>query len=269
MLHLLKIEWLKVKNYRTFWVIFILYLISIIGANYLTHEIQDMIFGHEAKKNPTNAIVKMLAGTPPYAFPQVWQMASQVASYLLIIPGFLIIILFTNEFSFKTHRQNLIDGYTRTQFITAKVVDILVISVISTIVVALTAMLFGFTGDKPFSWDKIEYVGCAFLQSLNYCFCALMFSTLFKRSGIALGVYFIYVLIFENILFFVLNRYVYDTGYFLPVESADSLVTAPVFDQLKKQFLTRPDFKYILATCIGYIVLYVVISYRKFQKDDL
>jgi ABC-type transport system involved in multi-copper enzyme maturation permease subunit len=269
MLHLLKIEWLKVKNYRTFWIIFILFLISIIGVNYITHEFQLMIFGQEAKKNPTNAVVKMFLGKPPYSFPQVWQMTSQVASYLLIIPGLLTIILFTNEYSYKTHRQNIIDGLTRQQFITSKILNVLVIAIISTIMVAITALIFGYAGDKPFSTEKLQYVGYSFLQCLNYCFCALLFCVLFKRSGISIGVYFLYVVIIENVLDIVLNKYVNNTGYFLPVESADSLIYAPIFEGIQKQFLTRPDVKYLLATCTGYILLYVIISYRKFQRDDL
>ncbi len=269
MLHLIKLEWLKVKNYRTFWVIFILFLVSIIGANYMTHEFQQMIFGAEAKKNPENAVVKMFLGNPPYFFPQVWQMASQVTSYLLIIPGLLTVILFTNEFSFKTHRQNIIDGFNRHQFITSKVIQVIIMAFISTLMLAITALIFGYAGDKPFSTERIEFVGYSFLQCLNYCLCALLFSVIFKRSGISIGVYFLYVVILENILAVVLNKYANNTGYFLPVESADSLVYAPIFEGIQKFFLTRPDPKYLLLTCFGYIVLYLFFSYRKFKTDDL
>jgi ABC-type transport system involved in multi-copper enzyme maturation permease subunit len=269
MLHLLKIEWLKVKNYRTFWIIFLLFLVSIIGANYITHEFQQMIFAKDVKHNPSDAIVKMFLGTPPYSFPQVWQMVSQVTSYLLIIPGLLTIILFTNEFSYKTHRQNVIDGMSRTQFITSKLLYILVIAVISTLMVVVTTLIFGYAGDKPFSTDKMYYVGYSFLQNLNYCLFALLIGVVFKRSGISIGVYFLYVVILENIIDIVLNKYVNNTGYFLPVESADSLVTAPIFETLQKQFLTRPDPKYILIACSIYILLFILLSYRKFQKDDL
>jgi len=269
MLHLIKLEWLKVKNYRTFWIIFILFLISIVGANYITHEFQQMIFGAEAKKNPQNAVVKMFLGNPPYFFPQVWQMTTQVASYLLIIPGLLTIILFTNEFSYKTHRQNIIDGLTRHQFITSKILNVLIIAIISTLMVTLTALLFGYSGDKPFSSEKMHFIGYSFLQCLNYCFCALLFCVLFKRSGISIGVYFLYVVILENILAIVLNKYANNTGYFLPVESADSLIYAPIFEVIQKQFLTRPEVKYLLLTSTGYILIYLLISYRKFQKDDL
>jgi ABC-type transport system involved in multi-copper enzyme maturation permease subunit len=269
MLHLLKLEWLKIKNYRTFWILFILYLISIIGANYIVYVIQDAVFHEELRKNPQGDVIKWLIGNPPYEFPQVWQMVSQISSYLLIIPGLLTIILFTNEFSFKTHRQNLIDGLTRSQFITSKILFVLAMSVVATLMVALTALIFGYIGDKPFTTYKMEYIGYAFLQCLNYCLFALLFSVLFKRSGIAIGVYFLYVVILENILFMVIRYYLQHVGYFLPVESADALITAPVFEGIQEAYISRPDFKYLLIACIAYIGLFALLSYRKFQKDDL
>jgi ABC-2 type transport system permease protein len=268
MLHLLKIEWLKVKNYRTFWVIFILYIICIIGVNYMMYEIQQDIFGAKAKKDPTNAMLKMFLGNPPYSFPAVWQMAAQAATYLLIIPGLLTIILFTNEYSYKTHRQNLIDGLTRSQFITSKLMSIVVISIISTIMVAITAMIFGYIGGKPFSTERMFYLGYFFIECLSYCCCALMFGVIFKRSGITIGVYFLYVVILELIIFFAFKAYKHNYGYFLPIESADSLISAPIAINPQKTLFPRPEFKYLITTCIGYIVLFIVVSYRKFQKDD-
>lgn len=269
MLQLLKIEWLKVKDYRTFWIIFILYLVSIVLANYGVYLFQEIIFGEQAKKDPTNAAIKWILGNPPYSFPQVWQMASQVASYLLIIPGLLTLVLVTNEYSYKTHRQNLIDGLTRSQFITSKILNVVVIAICSTIMVAVASLLFGFTGAKPFSFDKAHYLFYSFLQCLNYCLFALLLGILVRRSGLAIGVYFLYVIIFDNILFWIMYEYLYNTGYYLPIESADNLISAPLAQDLQKNIMKRPATEGILAACIAYILLYVVLTYRKFQKDNL
>ena len=269
MLHLLKIEWLKVKNYRTFWILFILYIVSIIGANYMVYQVLELNFDETMRKDPTDAFIRMMIGTPPYGFPQVWAMTAYVSSYLLILPGFLSIILFTNEFSYKTHRQNLIDGYTREQFISSKIITVVVLSLISVLTIGLTAMTFGLTGPKPFSGDAFRALSLSFLQCLSYCMLAVMLSTLLKRSGIALGVYFVYVVIFDNVLFHVMNKYVYNTGYFLPIESADNLIPLPVAEQVQKHFLEKPDFNYILVSCIVYLGLYTIIAYRKFKSDDL
>lgn len=269
MLHLIKLEWLKVKNYRTFWIIFILYLICIVGVNYIVYEVQLDIFGEKAKKDPTNFFLKMFLENPPYAFPRVWQMASQAATYLLIIPGLLTVILFTNEFNYKTHRQNLIDGLTRHQFITAKVLNVVILGLISTVVVGITAVVFGNLNNKPFTWEGVENLGYFFIEFLNYCFLALLFSALFRRSGITIGVYFLYVVILELIIFFAFRAYDYNYGYFLPVESADALISAPVAVKAQKTLFTKPEMKYLLMTCIGYITLYLILSYRRFKTSDL
>ena len=269
MLHLLKIEWLKVKNYRTFWVLFLLYLISIIGANYMVYQVLELNFEETMRKDPTDAFIKMMIGTPPYGFPTVWAMTSYVSSYLLILPGFLSIILFTNEFSYKTHRQNLIDGFTRNQFVTAKFISVVTIAFISTLTVTLTALVFGLSAPKPFEGEFLKYFGLSFLQCLSYCALALMFSALFKRSGIALGVYFVYVVIFDNVLFHVLNKYANNTGYFLPIETADNLIPLPVAEQVQKHFLEKPDFTYILIGSLIYLSIYVLVTFRKFKTDDL
>src|SRR5690349_11643499 len=105
MLKLLKIEWMKLKYYRTFWVLTILYLASIVGINFIVFYIQQRIFEEKQSKG----IAEILIGNRPYSFPNVWHMTSYVSSYLLFLPGLLMIIFITNEFSYKTHRQNIID----------------------------------------------------------------------------------------------------------------------------------------------------------------
>ena len=42
-------------------------------------------------------------------------------SFLLYLPGMVIINLFINEVNFKTHRQNIIDGWKRETFIYTKI----------------------------------------------------------------------------------------------------------------------------------------------------
>src|SRR4051812_36136732 len=100
MLHLLKIEWLKVKNYRTFWILLLLVLISIPGINYVIYDITDNTFGKNQKQ-----MQEMLLGRP-FSFPTIWQTIGWISGLTLFIPSLLIITVTTNEFTYKTHRQN-------------------------------------------------------------------------------------------------------------------------------------------------------------------
>jgi ABC-2 type transport system permease protein len=260
MLHLLKIEWLKIKNYRTFWILGSLFLISIVGINYVAYSIHE----EEAK----NAMGKAIMGSP-FDFPEVWHTITYMSSFLLFIPGLLMIISITNEFSFKTHRQNIIDGLSRTQFINVKLVSVIILAFISTLAVFITTLIFGLTQDADFTTRGLEFIGYFFIQALNYTGIALLFGVLFRRSGIAIGVFFLYVVVLENFLAAIMNRYLDNTGYFLPLESSDNLISFPFFRQVTKQFLHKPDISYLLIASAVYITIYYFISRRKFEKANL
>ena len=265
MLQRLQVEWMKLKNYRTFWILSILYLVSIFGANYLTYLIQEAIY----KAKEAEGMVEVIVGTRPYAFPNVWHMTSYVSSFLLFLPGLLIIISVTNEFNYKTHRQNIIDGWNRTQFISVKLVFILLIAILSTLMVILTALFFGFINGEPFSTEKIIFIFYFFIQALSYSMVALLFSLLFRRGGLAIGLFFLYALILENLLAAFMNKYLNYSGRYLPLESTDNLVPFPVLENVQRQIMRPPNITALFIVAIVYLIIYFVLSYRKFQTDDL
>lgn len=266
MLHLLKIEWLKVKNYKAFWILSILFLVSIWGINYIVYLIQQRIFEERKAKE----VATLLIGVPPYSFPRVWQMTTYVSSYLLFIPGLIMIILLSNEYSYKTHRQNIIDGLTRKQFITTKLIVGVVLAIIATITVIITAFGFGIFGEESISFDGMTYIFYFFLQALSFCWIAIIFSLLFKRSGIAIGVFFLYGLVLENVLVLVLNHYLDYSGRFLPIESSDAIIPAPLFENLQKQLAIKEvNVPLQLAFVVAYLAAYFFLSKRKFETDDL
>jgi len=262
MLHLLKIEWLKVKNYRTFWVLLALFLISIYGINYIAYLIQENTY----KKQPE---LSMIIGNPPFQFPDVWQTVSYMSSFLLFIPGLLMIIFFSNEFTFKTHRQNVIDGLSRTEFIVTKMLDVIILALGSTIAVLLTAFFYGLNETGSFSIEKFENIGYFFIQALSYTSVALLFSVLFKRAAIAIGIFFLYVVVLENMLAGLLNRYANGIGHYLPLESTDNLIPFPFLRKVVDQFSDRPDISFLLIASAVYLCAYYFICKRKFETDDL
>lgn len=261
-LQLLKVEWMKVKNYTTFWVLSILYLVSIFGVNYIAWLVWDA--------RPKKTGMEMMVGNPPFQFPEVWHTISYASSFLMFIPGLLMIISVTNEYSFKTHRQNVIDGWSRKEFILVKILMTIIIALVSTVAVFLTALLFGlFEGVSAFDFEKIEYIGYFFIQSLSYTSIALLFSILFKRSGLSIGFYFLYSLILENMLAGFLNRYVDNFGRYMPLETTDNLIRVPVFKMIVNQLMASYNTTALLIMSAVYLGLYYFFSMRKFETDDL
>lgn len=265
MLHLLKIEWLKLKNYRTFWILSALYLISIFGINYIVYRIQENIYNAKQAKG----MAEMLIGSRPYSFPTVWQMASYVSTFLLFLPGLLLIISITNEYSYKTHRQNIIDGWSRRDFISVKLLLAVIVAFVSMVMVFFTALTFGLSSGSSFDIDNIHYLGYFFIQALSYSMVALLFSILFKRGALAIGVFFLYSLVLENLIAKPISHYFNDAGRFFPLESTDVLIPLPVFESMQRQMSEPPNYTVFLIVAIIYLGLYTFLAIKKFESDDL
>jgi hypothetical protein len=227
--------------------------------------VQQRIFEEKQSKG----IAEMLIGARPYSFPTVWQMTSYVSSYLLFLPGLLMIIFITNEYSFKTHRQNIIDGWSRNQFISVKIVLTVILAVLSTIMVVITAIIFGFQLDNAFSFDKFQYVGYFFIQALSYTMASVLIAVLVRRGGLAIGIYFLYVVVLENVLKILMNHYLNDTGRFLPLQSTDELIPVPIFENIQRRLVTPPNYPVLLTAAAIYFILYLFSINRKFLRSDL
>lgn len=266
MLHLLKIEWLKLKNYRTFWILLVLYIISNYGVNFIAH----FIYSDVAKNVGKNKMANALMGTSPFTFPSVWQTSTYMCSFLLFIPALLIIISVTNEFSYKTHRQNIVDGWSRGQFISVKLALVVIVSILATLLAFIMAMVFGLQEGSAVSFEKIEFIGYFFIQALSYCSLALVFSLLLKRSGLSIGVYFLYIVVLENLLGGIMSNNLGEaTGRYLPLNSTDALIPFPFFRKVTNNFLHAPNYNILLPLAAAYLIVYIAFSVRRFKTDDL
>ena len=274
MQQLLKTEWLKIKNYTAFKVLSIFFLVGVLLTNYIVY-----IFNKNVVEN-VNA-VGMLGSFNPYSFENTWQTTSYATGFLLMLPALLIIILITNEYTYKTSRQNVIDGWSRQQFIDVKLVMALLVALISTLMVVFTALLFALFSGTDFSLNSFSHVGFFFLKALSYNMIAVLVSVLIKRTGFAIGLYFIY-LGSENIVSQLLDvwsmkiRKDHDVdlggmGDYLPMNASDGLLTFPEnnFKSLAQNVLPTDYTMLVLALAITYLILFVYFSRRKFIKTDL
>jgi len=259
MLHLLKLEWLKVKNYRAFWIFLALYVIALFSINWTAFQFQG-----EIKKN--NVPVNIF----PYDFPAVYQTIAWVSSWLLYFPGMLMILVITNEYNYKTHRQNIIDGLTRQQFVIAKILFGLVIALLTTLSCFLIALYFGSSYRSSFSFNGIEYIGYSFIQTLCYLFVAMILAVFMRRSGLAMAVFFLYGFVFEQLLGNLLDHKILSDGtlwYYFPLQASDTLI--PITFGSSIVYKNAPTQTVLIITCLVYITLFVFLSLRKFKTDDL
>jgi ABC-type transport system involved in multi-copper enzyme maturation permease subunit len=225
---LINIEWLKIKKYPAFWWMLGIVALTYPGINAMTY------YGYlkaTTGKEITNNIAKMFLGNP-FAFPETWHSVAYFSSFFILLPSILVIMLVTNEYTFKTHRQNIIDGWSRSQFITSKLFDVLIVSVIVTLVYIVVAAGFGFYADSTtsYQWNKqLQYIPLFLLQTISQLSIAFLLGYLIKKAFIALGIFLFYYLVIENIAATYAQFKLNDIGRFLPFEISDRLIPRPAF----------------------------------------
>jgi ABC-2 type transport system permease protein len=273
MFSLLKIEWMKIKSYKAFKIFSILYGVALLLTTFLCFKIFDA-FTADFKGNPIGDT--LIDTYNPFKFPSLWANAGFFLSMLIYFPCIIIITFCVNEFTFKTHRQNIIDGWSRREFLTSKLLLITVFSVVITILFVLSVWLFSVFAKIEFSFDGAGGIGFFFIQTFYYLLVAFTCAILFRKSGIAIIVFLLYAIVIENILLGVLNNYFVPVGYFLPLQSADLLTPLSIIDNegngkkiIRSIYTKSPQIYYMLASTFAYISLFIFISYKKFVKDDL
>src|SRR3954463_10705547 len=115
MLRIARTEWLKIKKYRAFWLVMVITALTYPGINYMSLAIYNEA---TTQKNSTRELAKMLFGNP-FSFPETWHTTAYFSSLFIFIPAIVIIMLITNEYTYKTNRQNIIDGWSRKDFMIA------------------------------------------------------------------------------------------------------------------------------------------------------
>ena len=249
--------------------------IGVILTNYIVYSINKNI----VHKSPTGQLI--LSSFNPYEFNNTWQTTSYATGYLLILPAMLIIILLTNEYTYRTSRQNVIDGWSRRQFIEVKLQMALIVAVFTTLLVMLTALGFGLTSGTMFSFHGFSHIGFFFLKALSYNMFAVLISVLIKKTGFAIGLYFIY-LGAENLLSFLLDfasgnikassgTDLGSMGDYLPLNSSDGLLTFP--DNPMKaatKSIMPTDYPWIVGLfALAYLLLFIFWSRKRFVRADL
>lgn len=182
-------------------------------------------------KEMANNVAKMLLGNP-FAFPETWHTVAFLSSNFVMIPSILVIMMVTNEYNYKTHRQNIIDGWSRSQFVTSKLFDVLIISVVSTLMYAIVAGFFGIYADPENlnRWaEQLQYIPLFLIQTFAQLTIAFLIGFVIKKAFIALGVFLFYDLILENIAVTYLKFKANDIGRFLPLEISDRIIPWPAF----------------------------------------
>jgi ABC-2 type transport system permease protein len=267
MLQNLKIEWMKIKNYRVFQVFSGLYMFGILAIIYIFYKLYINFMG----RITSTVSGRETEGSDLFNFfgsQNIWNTVCFATGFLLYLPGMIIINLFINEVNFKTHRQNIIDGWKRETFIYSKVGLILCFSVVITILNFIAVLIMAQVTETTLDFSGIYVLGLSFLQTFIYLMFALTLATLFRRSGIAIIVFFVYGLILESLFMWIFSQLGAGLAHFLPLQVGDSLTPIPG-GEMGGMYKSMPSMGIMALAATAFALLYVGLAVRKYKNDDL
>jgi ABC-type transport system involved in multi-copper enzyme maturation permease subunit len=267
MLHLLKIDLKKLTSYRTFWVVCGLYFLTLgFGAasgmeflKWLASTFED--FDQELNINRI----------PLYHFPDVWMNLIWFSGWLKIVLAIMVVISITNEFTYRTLRQNVIDGLSRTEFLMSKILTNVLLSLMSVVMIfvigLVTGLIYSPTVEIHRVLTDLEFFPAYFLEIFFFLSYALMLGILIQRSGLTIILLLLSQMI-ETIITANIDEYVPWLIPFFPMKSIWHLIEWPLpryaFQEIK-------DYVSLVSvlTVVAWIVVFNYLSYFKLKRADI
>ena len=259
MMHLLNIEYSKVRNYRTFWTILLIYMAIVPLAFFGLSYIRLPFFPEESEM---------------FGFPTVWNYITWTASWFNLLPGVLVVIVTCNEIAFRTQRQNIIDGMSRKQMILSKFYFFASLAIFITLYTFLVGFIFGicYSGFTDV-FSGVKYIGVYFIQTIGYFSFAFLFAVLVKRPALSIILY-ILIFFFKFVFVLTLGETV---SQLMPINVIADLTPFPFFKEIFEMARQDPNFvePVILSQTIrslvalGYISIFIFIGYFVVKRRDL
>lgn len=224
-----------------------------------------------------------------FNFPYIWHFDTYIAAILKLFLAIVIVSMMSNEYSYGTLKQNLIDGLSKKEFILSKFVTIVFFSLCSTIFVFLLTLILGYSFSSYTEIDivfsDLQYLLAFFVKLVGFFSFCLFLGILVKRSAFALGFLLIWNIL-EGIAKGVLNFVIFTEGetasYFsrlFPLEAMANLIVEPFsrtsivktigtqmgVENLKDYSVHFSDILIVLC----WTGLFVFLSYKTLKNRDL
>ena len=230
-----------------------------------------------------------LADMGIFNFPFIWHFNTYIASILKFFLAIVIVSMMTNEYSYGTLKQNLIDGLSKKEFIQSKFLTVVLFAFASTIFVLVMTLILGFSfssyTELGIVFSDLEYLLAYFVKLVGFFSFCLFLGILVKRSAFALGFLLVWNVL-EGIANGILSFKIFPnstiSGYitqFFPLESMSNLIVEP---------FSRLDFVKTIGTQIGvqntkdysvhwygilivlaWTLIFMLLSYNLLKKRDL
>tara|TARA_B110000977_G_scaffold200565_1_gene291564 strand:- start:2229 stop:3062 length:834 start_codon:yes stop_codon:yes gene_type:complete len=180
MKRLLQIELIKLWNNRASKILIYGYFILLTGIALIA-----------AIKFDIGPIKFHLAEQGIFNFPYIWHFNTFVAALLKIFLAIIIVSMMSNEYTYKTIKQNLIDGLSKKEFIASKFLTVVLFSIVSTVFVGVISLILGSIYSDYTEWGivftDLRFLVAYFIKLVGFFSFCLFIGILVKRSAFALG----------------------------------------------------------------------------------
>ncbi len=272
MLHLLKIDLKKLTSYRTFWVICGLYFLTLGFTTASGMEILKWIASKGAEFGTSININRV----PLYHFPDIWQNLIWISGLFKLILSVMVVISITNEYQYRTLRQNIIDGFSRWEFLLSKILTNILLSLMSVFMIMVIAIVTGLIYTPTIEWTYIfkgtEFFLAYFIEVFAFLSYALMLGIFVQRSGLTIVLLMLSHMI-EAIIKINLFRSIWEDSIgwlkqFFPLESITNLVPLPF---ARYAFQEIQDYVSLAAVAIALVwtFLFNYFAYLRLKKSDI
>jgi ABC-2 type transport system permease protein len=264
---LLRIDLKKMVNYRTFWVVCGLYFLTLAFVTASGMEILKWLASKGAEFGADININRI----PLYHFPDVWQNLLYISGFFKIVVGVMVVISITNEYTYRTIRQNIIDGMSRWEFLLSKMLTNFLLSLMSVVMIFIIALTTGFIYSPQIIITDVltdlEFFPAYFLEVFSFLSYALMLGILVQRSGLTIILLMLSAMI-EAIIKVNLPESLDFTQAYFPMQSMTNLVAMPfpryAFQQIQDYVSWQSAF-----IAVAWTGLFNYFSYLKLKKSDI
>ena len=226
-----------------------------------------------------------------FNFPYIWHFNTFIIALLKIFFAIVIVAMIGNEYSYKTIKQNLIDGMSKGEFLKSKVYTIAAFVGISTLLVFIISLILGgiYSDYNEFQiiFSELEYLLAYAVKLFGFFSFCLFLAILIKRSAFALGFLALWQ-VFEGIAYGLLRWRLSDlipqlsaeqVIKFFPLRSIGNLITEPftrlsaiqnIADQLGEDFTKDYGVSFLNITVVlVWSALFIWGSYSLLKGRDL
>ncbi|MEZ4874589.1 MAG: ABC transporter permease [Flavobacteriaceae bacterium] len=225
-----------------------------------------------------------------FNFPFIWHFNTWVAAWLKIFFAVVIVSIVSNEYSYRTLKQNLIDGLSKKEFITSKFLAVLLFSVISTVFLFIVTMILGLIfsdyTEMSIVFSDLEYLFAYFLKLVCFFSFCMFLGIWVKKSAFALGFLGLWQVI-EGLIA-ILFQYIkvktdvnlFNSAYnFLPLNAMSDLIVEPfsrlgaiqsIANQVGEEIQKSYDVPVsAVIICLAWTAIFIYGSYAILKKRDL